>query len=146
MQKELPKVGVGVVVVKDNFVLLGKRKGAHGADDWSTPGGHLELFESPEECAYRELKEETDLEASCIIPGPWTNNVFNNEKHYITLFMFVPEFEGTPKVLEPHKCESWEWHDWDNLPQPLFFTIQSLIETVGIEKLKNQSFKSLAIS
>jgi len=85
MQKERPKVGIGVAVVKGNLVLLGKRKGAHGCGEWAFPGGHLEFCETPEECAYRELIEETGIEAHCIFPGPWTNNVFDKEKHYMNL-------------------------------------------------------------
>ena len=55
VQKEQPKIGIGVVVVKENSVLLGKRKGAHGSGHWGFPGGHLELCETPETCAAREL-------------------------------------------------------------------------------------------
>lgn len=32
-----PRVGVGVLVIKNNKVLLGKRKGHHGADAWAPP-------------------------------------------------------------------------------------------------------------
>lgn len=34
MNLQIPKVGVGIIVIKDEKVLLGKRKGAHGAGDW----------------------------------------------------------------------------------------------------------------
>lgn len=136
MENRRPKVGIGIVVVKDNLVLLGKRKGAHGSGDWAFPGGHLEFGETPHTCAYRELLEETGLTATCILPGPWTNVVFDEDKHYVTLFMLVTEFSGKPEVLEPHKCENWEWFEWDNLPQPLFATIQILVQNEGIEKLK----------
>jgi len=33
MEIKRPKVGVGVIVIKDGKVLLGKRKGAHGAGE-----------------------------------------------------------------------------------------------------------------
>lgn len=135
MENLRPKVGIGVAVVKDNLILLGKRKGSHGAGDWAFPGGHLEFSETPAECAARELLEETGLKANRILPGPWTNDLFG-DKHYVTLFMFVTDFSGEPEVLEPNKCESWEWFDWDHLPKPLFGSIQSLVEIVGIEKLK----------
>lgn len=54
------------------------------------PGGHLEVGESPEECAAREVEEETGL---TIITDDIrfltaTNDVFEAEgKHYVTLFV-----------------------------------------------------------
>ena len=39
-----PRVGVGVVVIKNNRLLLGKRKGAHGAGEWSFAGGHIRVW------------------------------------------------------------------------------------------------------
>ena len=130
-------------MIKENCVLLGKRKGTHGAGDWAFPGGHLEFLETPYACASRELLEETGLKASRILSGPWTHDIFDRDKHYITLFMFVTDFAGELKVLEPHKCENWEWFEWDHLPQPLFTSIQSLIKKVGIEKLKNLEFPEI---
>jgi len=132
-----PKVGIAVLVIKKGHILLGKRKGAHGSGDWAFPGGHLEFGETPEGCASRELLEETGLMAHCILPGPWTHDIFDSDKHYVTLFMIVTEFSGKLEVLEPHKCENWEWFEWDNLPSPLFASIRSLIKQVGIEKFKN---------
>jgi 8-oxo-dGTP diphosphatase len=40
-----PLIGVAVIVMKDDRVLLGKRKNSHGADTWAFPGGHLEFNE-----------------------------------------------------------------------------------------------------
>ncbi len=37
-----PQVGVGVLILRDGKVLLGRRKGSHGAGCWSAPGGHLD--------------------------------------------------------------------------------------------------------
>lgn len=58
MEPERPKVGIGLLLVKDGKILLGKRKGAHRAGEYSGPGGHLELLESFEDCVLRELEEE----------------------------------------------------------------------------------------
>ncbi len=58
---DLPKVGVGVMILKEGKVLLGKRKGSHGAGEYSFPGGHLEYMESFEDCARREIEEECGI-------------------------------------------------------------------------------------
>ena len=49
-----PKVGVGVMILKDGEILLGKRKGSHGEGEYAFPGGHLEYMESFSDCAKRE--------------------------------------------------------------------------------------------
>ena len=55
-------VGVGVLV-RDGAgdVLLGLRRGSHGAATWGLPGGHLEPGETIAACAARETLEETGL-------------------------------------------------------------------------------------
>ncbi|OGK15480.1 DNA mismatch repair protein MutT, partial [Candidatus Roizmanbacteria bacterium RIFCSPHIGHO2_01_FULL_39_12b] len=85
-----PKVGVGVLVVKDGKTLFGKRKNAHGDGLWCFPGGHLELNESWEECAVRETMEETGLKIKNVRFATATNDIFPVEgKHYITIFMIA---------------------------------------------------------
>lgn len=120
VEKISPRVGVGVLVFKGGKVLLGKRKGSHGVGDWAPPGGHLEFGESIEECATRELTEETGLKALSIETGIWSNDVIDGSKHYITLFAVIDKFEGEPQLLEPNKCEEWQWFSTDALPSPLF--------------------------
>jgi ADP-ribose pyrophosphatase YjhB (NUDIX family) len=65
MSREYPKqplVGVGGVVIHRNRVLLVKRGTEPLKDQWSIPGGMLELGEALAEGARRELKEETGLD------------------------------------------------------------------------------------
>ncbi|RZS57898.1 DUF1993 family protein [Sphaerotilus mobilis] len=123
-----PRVGVGVLVVDAaGRVLLGLRRGAHGAGTWSAPGGHLEWGESFEDCARREVAEETGLQLGELQTGPVTNDVFAAEgRHYATIVMLARHTGGTPQRLEPDKCEAWAWFDWQALPQPLFAPLASL--------------------
>lgn len=122
-----PRIGVGVLVIDKGRVLLGKRKGSHGAGTWSAPGGHLEFGESIEDCARREVREETGLEITDIRFGPFTNNIFTAEqKHYVTIFVLASPAAGELKNIEPDKCEGWEWFESTQLPEPLFPPLASL--------------------
>jgi 8-oxo-dGTP diphosphatase len=124
-----PKVGVAIIVVKDSRILLGKRLNSHGSGTWQFPGGHLEFGESIEDCAKRELFEETGLTIRNIRFGPYTNDIFKTEqKHYITLFVIADYDSGILTVKEPNKCEKWEWFNWSRLPEPKFLPIQNLMK------------------
>lgn len=119
-----PNVGIGVIILKEGKVLLGKRKNAHGENTWCYPGGHLEYGESWEECCRREVLEEAGIEIKNIRFGIATNDIFENEqKHYITICMVSDYVSGEVKIMEPEKCEEWGWFDWNALPQPLFLPI-----------------------
>lgn len=127
-----PRVGVAVIVLKEGCVLLGKRKNAHGEGLWAPPGGHLEGGETMEQCAERELAEETGLTALSLKVGPWRSDVIEG-KHYITFFVFVDRIEGELQLLEPHKCEGWQWFSSEKgLPSPLFPTVEPLAEYIKI--------------
>lgn len=122
-----PKIGVGVLIVREGRLLLGRRKGSHGADFWAAPGGHLEFGETPEECAQREVLEETGLVVGKMAKITFTNDFFTAErKHYVTLFMLAERTSGTPETREPDKCAGWQWFSAAELPQPLFAPLETL--------------------
>ena len=60
-------VGVGAVVVRDGRALIVKRAHEPRKGEWSLPGGLLELGESLQDAARREIKEETNLD---VVVGP----------------------------------------------------------------------------
>lgn len=123
------RVGVGVILIRDHKILLGERIGSHGANTWSTPGGHLEIGESIEACAIRETLEETGLVVNSVQKFAFTNDVFESEeKHYVTLFVTTSDFTGEPKLTEPDKCKQWQWFELNDLPHPLFLPIQNLLK------------------
>jgi 8-oxo-dGTP diphosphatase len=116
-------------VVRDNHVLLGRRIGAHGSGTWAAPGGKLEFGESIEQCARRELLEETGLEIGPIEVGPYTNDVFVIEqKHFVTLLVVARSTIGSPTNREPNKCEGWHWFRWTELPKPMFKPLENLVK------------------
>ncbi|KAK4596875.1 hypothetical protein RGQ29_014774 [Quercus rubra] len=89
--------------------------------------------ESFEECGSRELKEETGLDIAQLELLTVTNNLFLEEPkpaHYVTVFMraVLEDPQQVPQNLEPHKCDGWDWYDWDNLPKPLFWPLEKMVQ------------------
>ena len=62
-QKSLsaPKAAVGAVVIEEGRILLVKRKYAPKKGNWAIPGGSVNLGESLQAAAEREIMEETGL-------------------------------------------------------------------------------------
>jgi 8-oxo-dGTP diphosphatase len=132
-EERKPLVGIALIVLDKNLVLLGKRKGSHGAGTWSFPGGKLEYFELSQERALKELEEETglrDINVKMIdkIPCAVTEDLFHEGLHYITLYLRAQYISGNPRVTEPNKCERWKWFPWDEMPIPLFQPVRNLIK------------------
>ena len=138
-----PKVGVGVLIIKDSKILLGKRKNTHGQGSWAPPGGHLEFCESLEDCAKREVLEETGIKILNVKKFGFTNDVFMNEnKHYISIFMLSDKFIGEAEILEPEKCECWSWFDFDKIPDNLFLPLKNFIEQDQIFTVLRKDYKT----
>ena len=130
---------------------MGQRLGSHGAGKWAHPGGHLEFGEELEECATREVEEETGLclQREDVRFLTATNSVMEGEgeegkkekKHYVTIWM-VGRWDGKgegPRNLEPEKCAGWEWVRWEemkeyaegNWERKLFQPVSDLLRTRG---------------
>ncbi|RHZ43459.1 nucleotide triphosphate diphosphatase NUDT15 [Aspergillus thermomutatus] len=133
-----PRVGVGVVILnREGKIILGKRKGSHGAGTWAFPGGHLEFGESFESCAVREVLEETGLPIHDVRFLTVTNDVMEAEgKHYITVYVgaIVKDDTAQPQILEPEKCDEWRWISWEDVR--LWFDKQ--VQTEGMETSDDQ--------
>jgi 8-oxo-dGTP diphosphatase len=126
--EKIPRIGVAVIIKRENKILLGERKGSHGEGTWSFPGGHLEFGEKVAECAKREVLEETGLEIKNVSEIKTTTEDFFEveQKHYITLYVCADYISGEAKIMEPNKCTEWGWFGWNNLPEPLFLIIKNL--------------------
>ena len=132
-----PGVGVGIMILKDNKVLLGKRHDDPqkadselcGEGSWTMPGGKLCFQEELEDAACRELLEETGIRTNKekleIISV--TNDKVKNA-HFVTIGFLCKDFEGEPKVMEPDEITEWRWFDLNNLPNPMFFPSEKILK------------------
>jgi len=118
-----PRIGLGIIIVRDDGkILVAKRKGSH-AQYYSIPGGHLELGETFEAGAVREVEEEHGIRIHDPQVIAITNSLetYHNEGlHYISVILLTSSFSGTPEIKEPNKCEGIMWVDPRHLPEPHF--------------------------
>ncbi|KAF2002357.1 nudix domain-containing protein [Amniculicola lignicola CBS 123094] len=117
-EEKRPKVGVGVVIHDGaGNIVMGERAGSHGAGTMQCPGGHLEYGESFAECAAREALEETGLEVGDVKFLVATNDVMEEGKHYVTVFVtcVIVGEKKAPEPLEPEKCARWDWVPWSQM-------------------------------
>lgn len=135
MEEQKKRVGVGVMILKDNKVLLGKRHGdpkkatslLNGAGTWTMPGGKQDFGESFEECARRETMEECGLTLNNVKVFCLNNDLVETA-HFVTIGLFCDEFTGEPQVMEPDKITEWHWFSLDNLPEPVYFPSEKVLE------------------
>mmetsp|Transcript_6322 Transcript_6322/g.7973 ORF Transcript_6322/g.7973 Transcript_6322/m.7973 type:complete len:189 (-) Transcript_6322:1066-1632(-) len=134
-------IGVGVICLDDEGrILVGKRKGSHGAGKFALPGGHLELNETWEDCARREVFEEANLqlEPQSLKHVFTSNDRMEDDKHYVTLFLLGRILPGSKLLnLEPEKCEGWEFLSWKQLRDsdyPMFMPLRHLLDSTDSDR------------
>ena len=96
-----PKVGVGVMVLKEGKVLLGKRKSVHGDGEYGNTGGHVEPLESLVDTAHRETMEEAGIKITNVRFLCVSNITKYAPKHYIDIGLIADWKSGEPQVREP---------------------------------------------
>ena len=130
-------VGFGVMVLKDNKVLLGKRhedpekadSELHGEGTWTMPGGKIKFGEGFEDVAHRETLEETGIEIDkerLKLISLANDKV--SDAHFVTIGFLCEDFSGEPEVKEPNEITEWGWFDLDELPEKLFFPSKKVLK------------------
>ncbi|MFP4392963.1 MAG: NUDIX hydrolase [Desulfohalobiaceae bacterium] len=66
---DFPRLGIGALVLHGGQVLLVRRGTAPAMGQWSIPGGMVELGESLQQAAEREILEETGISISAGEPA-----------------------------------------------------------------------------
>ncbi len=118
-----PLIGVGATILifnEKNELLLKLRSDTR---NWGIPGGLKELNETIEECAIREVKEETnlalyDLNLLAVLSGEefYFKYPNNDELDCVITLFEARNYEGTLKINDNESTEL-KFFSLDNLPQ-----------------------------
>ncbi|MDX1421907.1 MAG: NUDIX hydrolase [Kiloniellales bacterium] len=107
-----PLIGVGVVVFKDDRVLLIRRAKAPRAGAWALPGGRQRLGETVRQTAAREVGEETGVDVEVTALLDVVDSLHRGEDgriaYHYTLIDFLAEWRaGTPAAAGDAAEVTW---------------------------------------
>lgn len=115
MSREYPPFPVpsaSALVYHRGSLLLVRRKFEPGAGKWSLPGGKIELGETAEEAAAREVMEECNIRVKITRLLHAANAIFYDQEHrvrfhYLILVYLAAYLSGTPENSEETLEARW---------------------------------------
>lgn len=115
------KLAIGVTLIdKNGRICLGKRKKFAFIGQYAVPSGHVEVGEPFTDAAIREVFEETGLKISkdqLKLIGVTSYLHDDPYVHYGNVDFVIEDVDSNKvKLMEPEKCEGWEWFSFDELP------------------------------
>jgi len=98
-----PRLAVGAIVFKDGRVLLVRRGQPPAEGEWAIPGGSVEIGETLQQAAQRELLEETGIviqagEPCFIFDVIQTDTDGRVRFHYVVIDLLADYVEGFPRA------------------------------------------------
>lgn len=119
-----PSIAVDGILIKNNKILLIKRKNEPFKGKWALPGGFVEYGERVEEAVLREFEEEVGIKAKIKrLLGVYSDPNRDPRGHVISI-VFLLEGEGIPRAGDDAKDA--KFFDLDDLP-PLAFDHDKII-------------------
>ncbi|MBP1989811.1 NUDIX hydrolase [Paenibacillus eucommiae] len=132
-QRPLILVGAVVIVVdSEGKLLLQQRKHPYGK--WGIPGGLMELGESVEETARRELYEETKLTVGDLKliniysgPGQFIRAANGDEYYAVTIAYYTNEVYGN-LIIDDAESLNFEYFHHKELPEGIVQSHKKIIQ------------------
>jgi ADP-ribose pyrophosphatase len=107
-----PRVAVGAIVFKDNQVLLVRRGKPPARDLWAIPGGSVEIGETLQRAAEREIFEETGITIQALEPVFTFDYIERDEFgcarfHYVIVDLTADYVRGEPRAGDDAADARW---------------------------------------
>lgn len=115
---DLPKLAALAVVIRNDQLLLVKRRNAPDAGLWGFPGGHVNLGETAMAAAARELQEETGIIGRPVRYLTNVDVILRNEDasiqfHFLLAAVICDYISGHPKAQDD--VSDAGWHSLDDI-------------------------------
>ena len=128
-----PIPATAVTIIENNKILLVKRAIEPKRGLWSLPAGFIEINESVEQCAVREVKEETNLDVELDgLIGVYS--VFDDPRYVCLLVVYKGKIVGG-ELRPGDDASEAKYFPSDNLPEFAFKVHKKAVEA-AFEQLK----------
>lgn len=131
-----PAVTADIIILKKSndqqFVLLIERKHPPFEGMWALPGGFLEMDETLETAALRELQEETGITGVELKQFHTFSKVDRDPRHRTITTVFIGFTENNISPVAGDDAANVQWFPMDKLP-PLAFDHGEVMEMVTIK-------------
>jgi len=123
MKKGVDYIGVGVgAVIRDRagkyFLARRGKEVRNESGKWEFPGGGVEFGERLEDALIREIREEYGFEVTVVRLLDVVNHLIPDEnQHWVSPTFLCGHKGGTPRILEPHKCDEIGWFALNEIPE-----------------------------
>jgi 8-oxo-dGTP diphosphatase len=122
----------------DHEILLIRRKGDPYKDYWALPGGFMQMDETADESAKRELKEETGIQVSDIEQLHTFSSVDRDPRGRTISISFIAFVKASDnRITAGDDAGEARWFRLDDLP-PLAFDHEQIVR-MAVLKLKERS-------
>jgi len=117
-----PAYTVDIIIIQSGKVLLIKRGHQPYEGKWALPGGFMDMDETPEQAAIRELEEETGLKVKRLQQFKTYGAIDRDPRHRTISTVYYTILDDTKKttLTAGDDAAEAEWFSLDNLPELAF--------------------------
>jgi 8-oxo-dGTP pyrophosphatase MutT (NUDIX family) len=133
MRTERQRSAGGLVVEAGQILLISTRSGRR----WQLPKGHIEMGETPEQAAVREIREETGVTGRIVaaLPGVeyWYVERGQARIHKTVDYFLLDYIHGTTEDFDATEVSGASWFSWDEGISRLSFENERQVVSVARE-------------
>ena len=125
-------VGGGVLIFNKKREIFLAKRGKNVTNQsgwWSKPGGGIEYGEKVIDSMKREIKEEAGINIDIWGYLPHVDHIIRKDKQHWVAFNYLGKIKsGTPKIMEPEKCDGIGWFSLNKLPKKVQQTTRESVK------------------